>query len=423
MSSQPNTQPKENSSLPENVAVDGASAAGDTVLPAIAQTPELLEKAIIVAPTQTTTPLHLSWWQQLSPSWHAFAVIATIVAVGYLVSALAAVLTPFAIGAILSYVGAPIVAWLEKRRIPRAVGAVVVIVAFVGFIAGMILVVAPLISKEIATISEKFPELLARAQNEWLPWLNQTFGLSLSLDFSQLKTLATENKDVITDITSRIAGSAKLGGQLLLTLIVNLTLIPVVMFYLLRDWPQVIDGLDDVLPHTMQPTVRALASEIDAVLSEFLRGQGLVMIALATYYCVALKIVGLEFALPVGLVTGLLVFIPYIGFGLGLILGMLAALTQFSTPGPIIAVAAVFMIGQILEGFVLVPYLVGDRIGLHPLAVIFALMAFGQLFGFVGVLLALPLSAALLVVIRMMRKRFAQPPNAAAAPSATAPPP
>jgi predicted PurR-regulated permease PerM len=423
MSSQPPTHPSENSSLPGVADSSDVAASSNTVLPATTQTPDLLEKAIVVAPTPTTTPLHLSWWQQLSPSWHAFAVIAAIVAVGYLVSALAAVLTPFAIGAILSYVGAPIVAWLEKRRIPRSVGAVVVIVAFVGFIAGMILVVAPLVSREIANISEKFPELLARAQDEWLPWVNQTFGLSLSLDFSQLKTLATENKDVVTDITTRIAGSAKLGGQLLLTLIVNLTLIPVVMFYLLRDWPQVIDGLDDVLPHTMQPTVRALASEIDAVLSEFLRGQGLVMIALAAYYCVALKLVGLEFALPVGLVTGLLVFIPYIGFGLGLILGMLAALTQFSTPGPIIAVAAVFMIGQILEGFVLVPYMVGDRIGLHPLAVIFALMAFGQLFGFVGVLLALPLSAALLVAIRMLRKRFAQPPDDSGAPAANAPPP
>jgi predicted PurR-regulated permease PerM len=273
----------------------------------------------------------------------------------------------------------------------------------------MVLIVAPLISNEIANIAEKFPELLARAQNQWLPWVNQTFGLSLSLDLSQLKTLATENKGVVTDITSRIAGSAKLGGQVLITLLVNLTLIPVVMFYLLRDWPQAIDGVDSLVPRAMKETVRDLAREIDAVLSEFLRGQGLVMMALATYYCIALKIVGLEFALPVGLVTGLLVFIPYVGFGLGLILGMLAALTQFSTPGPIIAVAAVFAVGQILEGFVLVPYLVGDRIGLHPLAVIFALMAFGQLFGFVGVLLALPLSAALLVAVRMLRKRIANP--------------
>jgi len=167
-----------------------------------------------------------------------------------------------------------------------------------------------------------------------------------------------------------------------------------------------IAGIDRMLPRPVRPTVRDMAREIDAVLSEFLRGQGMVMLALATYYCVALKIAGLEFALPVGLVTGLLVFIPYVGFGLGLMLGMLAALTQFTTPGPIIAVAAVFMVGQILEGFVLVPYLVGDRIGLHPLSVIFALMAFGQLFGFVGVLLALPASAALLVALRVMQRRL-----------------
>jgi predicted PurR-regulated permease PerM len=351
------------------------------------------------------------WWRQLSPSWHAVAVIAGLALIGFLIQALAPVLTPFMFGAILSYVGAPIVAWLEAKKIPRAAGAVIVIVTFVGFIAGMVLVVAPLVSNEITTIAEKFPDLLARAQNEWLPWINQTFGLAISFDLSQLKSLATDNKDALSNISAKIAGSAKFGGQVLTTLLINLTLIPVVMFYLLRDWPRLIGGVDSLLPKSMQSTARELAREIDAVLSEFLRGQGLVMIALATYYCIALKLVGLEFALPVGLVTGLLVFIPYIGFGLGMLLGMLAALTQFSSIGPIIAVAAVFGVGQILEGFVLVPYLVGDRIGLHPLAVIFALMAFGQLFGFVGVLLALPLSAALLVAVRLLRRRLAEEPT------------
>lgn len=415
------TQSKENSSLPSAAAANTVAAA----LPAASENTPIAQPvehaapsfaALVSAAPVATSPFSLSWWQQLSPSWHAMAAIATILLIGYLIQTLSPVLTPFMFGAILSYVGAPIVAWLALRKVPRAAGAVVVIVAFVGFIAGMALIVAPLISNEVTSIAEKFPEMLARAQTEWLPWVNQTFGLSLSLDFSQLKTLATENKSVVTDITSKIAGSAKLGGQVLITLLVNLTLIPVVMFYLLRDWPQLIDGVDSLMPTSMQSTLRELAREIDAVLSEFLRGQGLVMIALAAYYCVALKVVGLEFALPVGLVTGLLVFIPYIGFGLGLLLGMLAALTQFSTPGPILAVAAVFAIGQILEGFVLVPYLVGDRIGLHPLAVIFALMAFGQLFGFVGVLLALPLSAALLVAIRLLRRRVATSivPHAAA---------
>jgi predicted PurR-regulated permease PerM len=363
------------------------------------------------------------WWRQLSPSWRIVAVIAGFVLIGLLIQALAPVLTPFMFGAILSYAGAPAVSWLAKKRVPRAAGAVAVIVALVGFIAGMVLVVAPLISSEVARIAAKMPELLSRAQSEWLPWINETFGLSLALDLSQLKQLAADNAGAIGDITSKLAGSAKFGGQVLITVLINITLIPVVMFYLLRDWPELIEGVDGLVPQSMQSTARALAKEIDAVLSEFLRGQGMVMIVLATYYCIALKIVGLEFALPVGLVTGLLVFIPYVGFGLGLMLGMLAALTQFSTPAPILAIAAVFAIGQILEGFVLVPYLVGDRIGLHPLAVIFALMAFGQLFGFVGVLLALPLSAALLVAVRMLQRNLAQPASVPASPPTPPVPP
>ena len=348
------------------------------------------------------------WWIDLSPGLRALAIVAVLLAFGFLVAALAPVLTPFMFGAILSYVGTPVVARARMRRVPRAAGAVVVIIAIAAFLGGLVLVVAPLISSEIARIAEKLPELLTKIQEQWLPWLNTTFGTAFSFDLSQLKTLAKDNAGAVGGISAKLAGSLQLGGQILLGLIVNLTLVPVVMFYLLRDWPQLIQGIDGTLPRSIRPMVRDLAREIDAVLSEFLRGQGMVMLALATYYCVALYFAGLEFALPVGLVTGLLVFIPYIGFGLGLMLGMLAALTQFTTPGPIIAVAAVFMIGQILEGFVLVPYLVGDRIGLHPLAVIFSLMAFGQLFGFIGVLLALPASAALLVAMRVLQRRLAE---------------
>jgi predicted PurR-regulated permease PerM len=349
----------------------------------------------------------IRWWADLTPGLRALAIVAALLAFGFLVNALAPVLTPFMFGAILSYVGTPVVAWFEQRRVPRAAGAVIVIIAIAAFLGGLILVVAPLISSEIARISEKLPELLTKMQEQWLPWLNATLGTSLSFDLSQLKTLAKDNAGAVGGISAKLAGSLQLGGQILLGLIVNLTLVPVVMFYLLRDWPQLIGGIDAMTPHSIRPMVRDLAREIDAVLSEFLRGQGMVMLALATYYCIALTVVGLEFSFAVGLVTGLLVFIPYIGFGLGLMLGMLAALTQFNTPGPIIAVAAIFMVGQILEGFVLVPYLVGDRIGLHPLAVIFALMAFGQLFGFVGVLLALPASAALLVLLRVLRRELA----------------
>ncbi len=366
--------------------------------------PAPLENTVQVAVAPTT---RLRWWTDLTPGWRALAIVAALVAFGFLVNALAPVLTPFMFGAILSYVGTPVVAWLAQRRVPRAAGAVLVIIAIAAFMGGLMLVVAPLISSEISRIAEKLPELLTKIQEQWLPWLNATFGTAFSFDLSQLKTLAKDNAGAVGGISAKLAGSLQFGGQILLGLIVNLTLVPVVMFYLLRDWPQLIDGIDGMMPRSIRSTVRDLAREIDAVLSEFLRGQGMVMLALAAYYCIALSVAGLEFSIAVGLVTGLLVFIPYIGFGLGLMLGMLAALTQFNTPGPIIAVAAIFMIGQILEGFVLVPYLVGDRIGLHPLAVIFALMAFGQLFGFVGVLLALPASAALLVALRVLQRELA----------------
>jgi predicted PurR-regulated permease PerM len=178
------------------------------------------------------------------------------------------------------------------------------------------------------------------------------------------------------------------------------------MFYLLRDWNRIVKRIDDLLPRRWLPRVRAIAKEIDKVLAEFLRGQLLVMGVLAVYYSVGLTLAGLQFALPIGILTGLLVFIPYVGFGMGLILGVLAALLQWSGWSGFLAVLAVYGIGQLLENYVLVPFLVGDRIGLHPLAVIFALLAFGQLFGFAGVLLALPVSAALLVGLRHLRQTY-----------------
>ncbi len=360
-----------------------------------------------------------SLWKRLSFTARALVIVALLLALGWLIDALGPILTPFLFGAILAYIGAPIMLALERRGVGRTVGAVLVIAALVGFLIALVGVVAPLIASEVNRIARALPEILNRAQTVWIPWLNATFGLALALDLSALKTLASEHTDVLGPLSQRFLGSLKVGGQALLGIALNVTLVPVVMFYLLRDWPRLIAGVDGLVPAQSQSTVRGLAREIDAVLSEFLRGQGLVMLALAVYYSIALWLVGLDYALAVGLVTGLLVFIPYLGFGLGLALGLLAALTQFTTPGPVIAVALVFAGGQLLEGFVLVPNLVGDRIGLHPLAVIFALMAFGQLFGFVGVLLALPASAVLLVVARHVFARLRE--TAPAAPPAAPP--
>jgi predicted PurR-regulated permease PerM len=396
--------------------VDGAEGAKENFSPPgsaapvkAAPTADIGAGALPVDAVMASTPPASApaWWTTLSPSLRAVMTLALLVALGFLLETLAPVLTPFMFGAILAYVGTPVVEWLAAHRVPRALGAVLIIVAMVGALAGLVLVIAPLVASEISQIGAKLPDLLTRAQTVWLPQINAALGLSLALDLSQARALVQENVGALGNMSARIAGSMKMGGLFILGMLINAMLVPVVMFYLLRDWPTLIEGIDRLVPRTARATVRDLAREIDAVLSEFLRGQGLVMLALAIYYCIMLKLVGLQFWLPVGLVTGLLVFVPYIGFGLGCLLGILAALTQFSEAGPILAVLAVFGFGQILEGFLLTPYLVGDRIGLHPLAVLFALMAFGQLFGFVGVLLALPASAALLVALRMLQRRLA----------------
>jgi predicted PurR-regulated permease PerM len=207
-----------------------------------------------------------------------------------------------------------------------------------------------------------------------------------------------------------LLAGVKTGSLIIISVLVNLALIPVVMFYVLRDWNMIGERLDSLVPRDWLAKVQTIVHDIDLVLAEFLRGQVLVMIVLAAYYTIGLTVVGLDRALAIGVLTGLLVFIPYVGFGLGLVLGVLAALLQWHGWPAFLAVLAVYGVGQVLEAYVLVPWLVGDRIGLHPLAVIFALLAFGQLFGFAGVLLALPASAALLVGLRHLRAAYLDSP-------------
>ena len=200
--------------------------------------------------------------------------------------------------------------------------------------------------------------------------------------------------------------SAKVGGIAVLGWLATFVLIPVVLFYLLLDWHSLLARLKNGIPRRWVGMTSGLALEVDSLLAQYLRGQLTVMLVLAAYYSIALTLFGFDVALPVGLITGLLVFIPYLGFGLGLILATIAAVLQFDGFHGLIAVALVYGFGQVLEGFFLTPRLVGERIGLHPLAVIFALLAFGQVFGFVGVLLALPASAIVMVAIRHVRRLY-----------------
>jgi len=338
--------------------------------------------------------------------WVAGAVLAVVAALQWL----GPVLTPFLVGAILAYLGDPIVSRCERVGIWRGIGALLTVVLFMLAGLAVVLVVVPLVQAEIGLLARRLPDLADLYASEVAPWLAEHLGVRAQLDLATFKQLIAQNIDSARDLSLQLLAGVRSGGLLLLALVVNLALIPVVMFYLLRDWHHIVDRIDELVPRSWLPTVRGIATDIDNVLAEFLRGQVLVMLSLAVYYTIALSIAGLQFAVPIGILTGILVFIPYVGFGLGFVLAILAGLLQWAGWPGFLAVLAVYGVGQLLENYVLIPYLVGDRIGLHPLAVIFALLAFGQLFGFAGVLLALPVSAAMLVGLRRLRAAYVDSP-------------
>jgi len=337
---------------------------------------------------------------------HYIFLLGVAVIGGLLIYLLSPILAPFLLAAILAYICDPVVAKLRRRRVPRILGTVIVLLCLLAMLVALFLVLLPLVIKESTLLVERMPGFIERINGELLPWLREKTGLAIQLDSASVRKLIADGVKNSEGLPEKILSSLTLGGMAIVGFFANLILVPVVLFYLLRDWPILVERIDQLVPRRWHERVSTLAREVDAVLAEFLRGQLLVMLLMSVYYCIALWIAGLEFALPIGVVTGILVFVPYLGVTIGLVLATIAAMMQFGSIGGAIPVWIVIGIGQVLEGFVVTPWLVGDRIGLHPLAVIFALLAFGQLFGFFGVLLALPASAALLVWLRHLRQDY-----------------
>ena len=316
------------------------------------------------------------------------------------------VLTPFLAGAMLAYILKPGVEWLVKRKCPRGAAAALMIVLTLLLAVLLVLILVPLFTKQLNELSLKVPAVLGRVNEQLGPKIQEWFGVTVHLDAQSIKQFISEHWQSAEGIIPKLLASLKLGGLALAGLLGTLVLIPLVLFYLLLDWNGMIERIERFVPRRYAKEVKAIAGEIDEVLAEFLRGQLSVMGLLALYYALGLWIGGLDFALPIGIITGLLVFVPYLGFALGLALAVMVALLQFDGATGLIIIAVVFGFGQLLESFFLTPKLVGDRIGLHPLAVIFALLAFGQVFGFFGVLLALPASAVLLVALRRVNAAY-----------------
>lgn len=340
-------------------------------------------------------------YQRQALIWGALAV-----GLGMLMWVLRPVLTPFLLGGLIAYMLQPGVEWLVRQHVPRSLAALAMMLLFASIVVSLGLLVFAVVQKELPALAAQIPGFTAKI-NAWLQPKLAALGLDGSFDLSSLRNL----------LTSRLEGGGqsvqlaawrylRTGGSALVTVVGNVVVVPLVLYYLLYDRSKMFGRLENLVPRPWLGKTRALATEMDQMLSQYLRGQLLVMVALATFYPIALGLAGFGGALPIGLFTGIAVFIPYVGFATGLVLALLAGLLQFGDWYGFGAVALIYGIGQVLETAFLTPRLIGERIGLHPLAVIFALLAFGQLFGFFGVLLALPVSAILATALREVRRRY-----------------
>ncbi|MBL6751670.1 MAG: AI-2E family transporter [Nevskia sp.] len=320
------------------------------------------------------------------------------------------ILTPFAVGAVLAFLGDPVVDRLEKLGLSRTLGVSVVFLVLFGAVLAALLVLVPLLEEQVVVFVHNIPDWLKWLQEVGLPRLHVHLPPGVRLDPEGLRNTLTRNWAEAGSIAGAVLGRLGRSTPVVIGIVADLLLIPIVSFYLLRDWDLLVARVDQLIPLHMRARAESLARETNAVLSALIRGQLLVMAALAAYYSAALSIAGLNVALLIGLLTGLISFIPYLGFATGLLAATVAMVVQTQSAYPLIWIGVIYGIGQILESAVLTPLLVGDRIGLHPVAVIFAILAGGQLFGFVGVLVALPMAAVCAVLLRHALGRWLASP-------------
>lgn len=326
---------------------------------------------------------------------------------GWVLYLLAPVLTPFLVSALLAYLGNPVTRRLQRLGLSRTLAVVVVFATMV--LVGVLLLVLllPVLQQQLLGLVERLPQLLDWAQQKLLPRIESLTGMNLdALQLANLREALQAHWRELGGALGAVLGKVTQSGQAVLGWVAFLLLVPVVTFYLLRDWDALLEQIHSLVPRPVEPVVVDLARQCDAVLGEFLRGQVLVMAALGTIYTIGLWIAGVEFSLLIGMLAGAVSFVPYLGSIIGILVAGVVAFLQFHDVLHLVFVALVFGTGQVIEGMVLSPLLVGDRIGLHPVAVIFAVMAGGQLFGFFGILIALPVAAIAVVMLRYVRTRY-----------------
>jgi predicted PurR-regulated permease PerM len=321
------------------------------------------------------------------------------------------VLAPFLVAAILAYICDPLVDKLSEMgfkqfKFGRSISTVLVMLVVLGAIILLVLILLPLLQKQSLLIVERLPDLIAHLRTSIEPWLQTKFGINLDIDSTQIQEIIKKNWKTAGNILGDVLQAAGTNSLALIGVVANILLLPVVLFYLLRDWDNFIVGIGELIPRDLIAKSTEIAQEIDQMLAEFMRGQLTVMVLMSIFYSTGLWLAGLDNALPIGIIAGLLNFVPYLGPALGMGLALLVGALQFSSLSQIVPVLAVFGIGQLIESNLITPKLVGERIGLHPVVVIFALLAGGQLFGFAGVLLALPVAATIAVALKHTKDNY-----------------
>lgn len=330
----------------------------------------------------------------------------------WLIYILSSVLMPFVFAAMLAYLGDPLADKLEILKIGRfqlgRTNAVVVVFSMMILVLSIVLVIlVPLIESQINHFLSNFPSYAKWINQTIIPWVQQKLGLEIGqVEGNKLISILKGHWQKAGQSALAFMGSLSRSGAVLAGWMMNILLIPVLTFYLLRDWDDLVEKVYELFPRRIAPTVKKLALETDVVLGAFLRGQFYVMLALGIIYSVGLGIVGLNLALLIGMMAGLVSFVPYMGSIVGIVVACIAALLQFHDVVYLIPVSIVFLVGQSIEGMFLTPWLVGDKVGLHPVAVMFAVLAGGQLFGFLGILLALPVASVIMVLLRHIHEIY-----------------
>jgi predicted PurR-regulated permease PerM len=321
---------------------------------------------------------------------------------------LSGVLLPFIAGMAIAYLLTPLTDRLERLGINRAVAALLIIALAVLAFVYLILLVAPILGGQLSSFIDNIPGYVSKLQgllnNPSRPWVQKLLGAGFNPD-KNMGDLVSQGVGWLTTFLHSLWS----GGRALVSLFSLVVVTPVVAFYLSYDWHRMIRTVDDAIPRNHRATVRELAREVDAAIAGFVRGQTAVCLILGSFYAVALTVSGLNFGLLIGLISGLITFVPYVGSLTGLVLAVGVAVAQFWPDyTSILTVLGIFLVGQFLEGNLLSPKLVGESVGLHPVWVIFALLAFGYLFGFVGLLVAVPMAATIGVLVRFALHRYRQ---------------